>query len=320
MANPNSRQGLIDYALRKLGHPVIEINVDDDQLEDRVDEALGFYREFHYDSVELVYLKAQVTASHIHLQSGGEYFTGGEIVTGNSSNATAKVHLSNTSNKVFVTGVNGLFQTGEIITGSTSGNTAYVSAEVPSVSLGAYDNQYFDISDAVTGVTKVFPFTNRTTGLNIFDIRYQILINDLYSLMSTDMIYYSMVRQHIEMINQLLVGQKPIRYNRHMNRLFVDMDWKADVAVDDFLVVECYRILDPDTYTDVYNDRILKKYTTALIKQQWGSNLKKFSGVQLPGGVQLNGQVIFDEATEELKEIEELTRNTYELPVDMQVG
>jgi len=247
MANPASRQQLIDYCLRQLGHPVIEINVDDDQLEDRIDEAFGFYREFHYDAVELVYLKAEATAN---------------VIT----------------------------------------------------------QQYFEISDAVVGVTKVFPFTNRTTGLNIFDIRYQILINDLYSLMSTDMIYYSMVRQHIEMLNQLLVGQKPIRYNRHMNRLFVDMDWDADISTGDFLIVECYRVLDPDTYTDVYNDRILKKYATALIKKQWGSNLKKFSGVQLPGGVTLNGQVIYEEAVEEIKEIEELTRNTYELPVDMQVG
>jgi len=247
MANPNSRQQLIDYCLRQLGHPVIEINVDDDQLEDRIDEALEFYREFHYDAVELVYLKAEATSNVI-------------------------------------------------------------------------SQQYFEISDAITGVTKVFPFTNRTTGLNIFDIRYQILINDLYSLMSTDMIYYSMVRQHIELLNQLLVGQKPIRFNRHTNRLYVDMDWAADISAGDFLIVECYRVLNPDTYTDVYNDRILKKYATALIKKQWGSNLKKFSGVQLPGGVQLNGQIIFDEAIEEIKEIEELTRNTYELPVDMQMG
>jgi hypothetical protein len=247
MANPSSRQQLIDYCLRQLGHPVIEINLDDDQVEDRIDEALSFYREFHYDAVELVYLKHQVTQSDIN-------------------------------------------------------------------------NNYVSINDAVIGVTKVFPFSNRSTGINIFDIRYQILVNDLYSLMSTDLIYYSQVRQHLELINQLLVGQKPIRFNRHMNRLFIDMSWETDVAVNDFLIVECYRILDPDTYTDVYNDRILKKYATALMKKQWGTNLKKFSGVQLPGGVLLNGQIIYDEAITEIKEIEELVRNTYELPVDMFVG
>lgn len=242
-----TRQGLIDYCLRKLGHPVIEINVDDDQLEDRIDEAIAFYREFHYDAVELVYLKHQITAENV-------------------------------------------------------------------------TNQYLPINDLITGVTKVFPFSNRTTGINIFDIRYQILINDLYSLMSTDMIYYTQVRQHLELLNQLLIGQKPIRFNRHMNRLFIDMDWEEDVKVDDFIVIECYRVLDPETYTDVYNDRFVKKYATALIKRQWGNNLKKFNGVQLPGGVQLNGQVIYDEAIEELKELEEEARNTYELPVDMFVG
>lgn len=247
MANPSSRQELIDYCLRKLGHPVIEINVDEDQIEDRIDEAFSFYREFHYDAVELVYLKHQITSADI-------------------------------------------------------------------------SNQYLTLVDAIVGVTKVFPFTNRTTGMNIFDIRYQILINDLYSLMSTDLIYYSMVRQHLELINQLLVGQRPIRFNRHMNRLFIDMSWTEDVKENDFLIVECYRILDPNTYTDVYNDRILKKYAAALIKRQWGMNLKKFSGVQLPGGVMLNGQVIYDEAEEEIKEIEDTVRSTYELPVDMFVG
>lgn len=247
MANPSSRQELIDYCLRKLGHPVIEINVDEDQIEDRIDEAFSFYREYHYDAVELVYLKHQVTSADI-------------------------------------------------------------------------SNQYLTLVDAIVGVTKVFPFTNRTTGMNIFDIRYQILINDLYSLMSTDLIYYSMVRQHLELINQLLVGQRPIRFNRHMNRLFIDMSWTEDVKENDFLIIECYRILDPNTYTDVYNDRILKKYAAALIKRQWGMNLKKFSGVQLPGGVMLNGQIIYDEAEEEIKEIEDTVRNTYELPVDMFVG
>lgn len=247
MANPSSRQELIDYCLRKLGHPVIEINIDEDQIEDRIDEAFSFYREFHYDAVELVYLKHQVTSADI-------------------------------------------------------------------------SNQYLTLVDAIVGVTKVFPFTNKTTGMNIFDIRYQILINDLYSLMSTDLIYYSMVRQHLELINQLLVGQRPIRFNRHMNRLFIDMSWTEDVKENDFLIVECYRILDPNTYTDVYNDRILKKYAAALIKRQWGMNLKKFSGVQLPGGVMLNGQIIYDEAEEEIKEIEDTVRSTYELPVDMFVG
>lgn len=247
MANPSSRQGLIDYCLRRLGHPVIEINIDEDQVEDRIDDAFQFYREYHYDAVERVYLKYQITSEDM-------------------------------------------------------------------------TNRYIPLNDNIVGVDRILPFSNRSTGINIFDVRYQILINDLYSLMSTDLIYYSQVKTQIELINQLLVGVKPVRFNRHMNRLYIDMDWEADVEVGSFIIVECFRILDPDTYTDVYNDRFLKQYATALIKRQWGENMKKFQGVQLPGGVLLNGQQIFDEALEELTRLEQEMQSRFELPPDMFVG
>lgn len=243
----NSRQGLIDYCLRDLGAPVVEVNVDIDQVEDRVDEAIAFWREFHYDAVELVYLKQEMT-----------------------SNVIAQ--------------------------------------------------QYVEISDAVVGINKVFPFYNRSQGMNIFDVRYQILINDLYSLMSTDIIYYSMVKTQLELINQLLVGQKPIRYNKHANRLFIDMDWDRDVNPGDFIIVEAYRILDPEQFTDVYNDRLLKKLATAYIKRQWATNVKKFSGVQLPGGVIIDGNVLYQEAQQEIKDIEQEIQDRFELPPDMFVG
>jgi hypothetical protein len=179
---------------------------------------------------------------------------------------------------------------------------------------------YIPIPDAVVGVERVLPFSNKSTGINIFDIRYQILINDLYSLMSTDLIYYTQVRQQLELINQTLVGVKPVRFNRHMNRLYIDMDWAADVDVGSNIVVEAWRILDPDTYTDVYNDMFLKRYTTALIKRQWGTNMKKFDGVQLPGGVVLNGGKIYDEAEDELLKIEAEIQSRFELPVDFFTG
>ena len=247
MASITTREQLKDYCFRALGHPVIEINVDDDQVEDRIDEAFQFYREYHYDAVEKVYLKIQFTEQDI-------------------------------------------------------------------------TNQYVSISDLVVGVDRILPLTNRTRGLNMFDIRYQILINDLYSLMSTDLIYYSMVKMELELINQLLVGQKPVRFNRHMNRLYIDWDWQADVYPGAYAIAECYRILNPDEYTDVYNDMFLKKYTTALIKRQWGVNLKKFSGIQLPGGVMLNGDTIYQEAIGEIKAIEDEMQSRFELPVDMFVG
>ena len=247
MAKITSREQLKDYCLRRLGSPVIEINVDDDQIEDRIDDAFQFYREYHYDAVELVYLKHQFTEEEI-------------------------------------------------------------------------EQQYIELSDLIVGVNRILPFTNRSRGLDIFDIRYQILINDLYSLMSTDLIYYSMVKTQLELINQLLVGQKPVRFNRHMNRLYIDMDWAADASVGEFIIVECYRILDPNTYTDVYDDMFLKRYTTCLIKRQWAENLKKFSGIQLPGGVTLNGDTLYQEAMDEIRQIESEIQDKFELPVDMFVG
>jgi hypothetical protein len=247
MAKVTSREGLRDYCLRRLGSPVLEINVDDDQVEDRIDDAFQFYREYHNDAIERVYLKHQIT------------------------------------------------QTDK-------------------------DNQYISVPDTVVGVQEIFPFTNKSDGLNLFSLKYQIMINDLYSLMSTDLIYYYTVKREIELINQLLVGQKPIRFNRHMNRLFIDMDWSADVAVGEYLLVDCYRILDPETYRDVYDDRFLKMYTTALIKRQWGDNLKKFSGMQLPGGVTLNGETIYNEAMVEIKQIEDDIQSSFQLPVDFFTG
>jgi hypothetical protein len=177
-------------------------------------------------------------------------------------------------------------------------------------------DKYVTLSDAVIGVERVLPFDSRTRGIDLFDVRYQILLNDLYSIQSTDIIYYYQVQNQLALMNQLLVGQKPVRFNRHQNRLHIDMDWDENTAVGEFIIIECYRILDPDTFTDVYNDLYLKKYVTAQLKKQWGNNLKKFSGVQLPGGVTLNGQQIYDEAVQEIQQLEEEVESRYQLPVD----
>ena len=247
MATVTTRQQLKDYCLRRLGAPVTEINVDDDQVEDRIDDAFQFYREYHYDAVEMVYLKHQFTTEDI-------------------------------------------------------------------------TNQYISVPDTVVGVSRILPFSNKSDGTNIFSIRYQILLNDLYSLMSTQIIYYYQVKQELELINQILVGTKPVRFNRHMNRLYIDMDWTADAAPGDYIIVECYRILDPDTYRDVYNDMFLKRYCTALIKRQWGENLKKFNGVQLPGGVTINADQIYQDALVEITQIESEMQSRFELPVDFMTG
>lgn len=317
MTAPASRQNLIDYCLRRLGHPVIEINLDDDQIEDRIDDALQFWREYHFDGTELTYVKAEITPSTMTLSSFvANLFIPDEIIKGVTSGATAIVHTLVSSTTVKVHNVTGTFISGETVTGQTSG----ISGAFSSISLGVYDNKYFNISDSVIGITRVFPFSNKSNGMNMFDIRYQILINDLYSLMSTDLIYYSQVKTQLELINQLLVGQKAIRFNRHMNRLYVDMDWEADPTIGDFMIIECYRILDPDTFTDVYNDMFLKRYATALLKRQWGENLKKFAGVQLPGGVTLNGVVIYQEAIDEITNLESEMQSKYELPPEFITG
>jgi hypothetical protein len=247
MATVTTREGLKDYCLRRLGAPVIEINVEENQIEDRIDDAFQFYREYHYDAVEMVYLKHQFTSTDI-------------------------------------------------------------------------TNQYISVPDAVVGVSRVLPFSNRSDGTNMFSIRYQILLNDLYSLMSTNIIYFYQVKQELELINQILVGVKPIRFNRHMNRLHIDMDWSADAVAGEYIIVECYRILDPETYRDVYNDMFLKRYCTALIKRQWGENLKKFNGVQLPGGVSINADQIYQDALTEITQIEAEMQSRFELPVDFFTG
>ncbi len=317
MATPSSRQELIDYCLRKLGHPVIEINVDDDQLEDRIDEAFQYYRDFHFDAVEMVYLKQEIEASVITISGvNAASFTGGEQITGGTSGAKGFVYSVMSANKLKVYKITGTFAANETITGGTSGATATAI----SIVLGNYDKQYFDLTDAVTSVSRVLQFSNKTNGTGMFDVRYQLMLNNIQSLTNTDIIYYSQLKTHINLINDLMTGQKPIRFNRHMNRMYVDMDWDMDVNIGDFVIVEAYRILDPTTYTDVYNDGWLKKYATALIKQQWGVNLKKFEGVQLPGGVTLNGQKIFDEATEEIANLKEEVQNTFQLPVDFFTG
>ena len=321
MAAPATRQQLIDYCLRELGHPVIEINVDDDQVSDRIDAALQYYQDYHYDGVERLYLKQQVTATRITLSTGNaSSFALGVTVTGSSSGAYATVcsELNTTSNgtTLLVKGSTGNWTTGETIVGSNG-----TTAAVVSVSLGNVDRQYFELDDSIIGVRRVLPFSAVNTGQSyMWDISYQMRLNDMFDLLSTSIIYYEQVKSHLALIDQLLVGSKSFRFQRHQNRLYLDMSWNTDVSVGEYVIVECYKILDPNTWTDVYNDRFLKRYTTALIKKQWGNNLKKFAGIQMPGGVTLNGKEIYDEAVAEIEYLENEAQSTYVEPPDFMVG
>ncbi len=268
MAEPATREQLKDYALRALGKPVIEINADDDQLEDRIDEALQYFAQYHYDGVKRAYLKYKYTADDK------------TRMTGDSSETATKNSVSTTW---------------------TEGNN------------------YLIMPESVVGVKNIFPFTNKSN-MNMFDVRYQLRLNDLYDFSSTSVINYDIVLRHLDFLDHILVGEKPLRFNQHDNRLYVDMDWTNDLAVGEFLVIEAYRKMDPETHTDVYNDIFLKRYVTALFKKQWGANLSKFNGVAMLGGVTLNGQQIYSEALSDIEKLETELRTTYELNPAMMMG
>ena len=268
MATPATREQLKQYCLRTLGKPVIEINVDDDQLEDRIDEALQYYAQYHYDGIRRTYLKYQYTEADK------------TRITGNSSESVTK---------------------NSITTSWSEGNNFLV------------------VPESVISVINIFPFSDKGN-LNLFDVRYQLRLNDLYDFSSTSIINYDVVLRHLDFLDHVLVGEKPLRFNQHDNRLYVDMDWANDLTVGEYLVIEAYRKLDPTVYTDVYNDIYLKRYATALIKKQWGANLSKFNGVTMLGGVSLNGQQIFSEALQDIQKLEEEIRSTFELNPAMMIG
>jgi hypothetical protein len=246
MPTITSRDEFKEYCLRKLGKPVIEINVDDDQVDDRVDEALKYYWDYHFDGTEKVYYKHQFTAEDI-------------------------------------------------------------------------TNKYITLPQNIIGAVNIFDIGDYIATNNIFNIRYQIALNDLYTLTYQSMVPYYMAFQQIQLLEQLLVGKQPIRYNRNTNKLYVDVNWEKVIA-GQFLVVEAYQIVDPTEFQDVWNDRWLQRYATALIKKQWGSNLTKFVGMQLPGGVQFNGEKIYNDAESEVQKYEDEMISSYSLPVGDMIG
>lgn len=306
-----TRQQLIEYCLRDLGEPVVEINIDDSQIEDRVDEALEYWRQYHFDGIERVYLKQKVTASEITTTTNVAGFELGEVVTGQTSGAKALVareiqsdirsFRESSGTTLLVRDVNGDFQANEYIVGESSGT----QTQLVSIAKGTYDNKYFDLPDLVYGVNRVIPFAAASTSKNLFDLQYQLRLNDLYDLTSVSLIYYKQVMSHIALLDLELNGHPMYRFNRMQGRLFLDINWGADIALGEFIVIECYRALDPVEWSKVWNEPWLKKYTTALIKRQWATNIKKFTGISLPGGVTLDGNALFDEANNEISALED---------------
>lgn len=323
MAIPASREDLKEYCLRDLGAPVLEINVDDDQLEDRIDQALDIFRLYHYDGIEKIYLKHQVTASDLVIVEPIAKTLVGTI-KGSTSKAVThippKEHIATDDYILKVCRTIGTFQAGETITDS-EGNTATVAAS-DFFTAGDTDNGWIPIPDLVYGVSRVLPlYQGTSSSKNIFDLQYQLRLNDLYDLSSTSLIYYTTVMQHLSTLDLLLNGKPIYRFNRLQNKLSIDVDWKNDnkIQVGDFLVIEAYRALDPSEFTKVWNEPWLKKYVTALFKRQWGTNLKKFSGLQLPGGVTLDGNKLYQEAVDEIKVLEDEIQNK-SAPLDFFMG
>ena len=318
----SSREGLKQYALRALGAPVLEINVDEDQLEDRLDEALEYWRQYHYDGTEQIYMKHQIRASEMTLTTSvAENFVLEEVVTGGTSGATAVVTRENsrvsTGTLLLVKNVVGTFVAGETITGSASAQTA-VLGTIP-VTLREYDLKYIEIPDLVYGVTKVLSIGQASSSKNIFDLQYQLRLNDLYDLTSTSIIYFKTVMGHLALLDLELNGHTLFRFNRRTNRLYLDINWDTDVAFGDYVIIQGYRALDPSEFSKVWNESWLKHYVTALFKKQWATNIKKFSGIQLPGGVTLDGDKLYDEASSEVKELEDSLMNK-SAPLDFFLG
>jgi hypothetical protein len=311
MAIPTSRETLKEYCLRELGDPVLEINVDDSQLEDRIDQVLDYWRLYHYEGVEQVYLKCQIKASRITLTTNNAAsFSLEQPVVGATSGATATVtretSTASSGNTLLVKNVVGTFVAGETITSGSI--TATLGSGTPCV-LGEYDKKYVDIDDSVYGVQKVLSIGQTSSSKNIFDLQYQLRLNDLYDLTSTSIIYYKTVMSHLALLDLELNGHTLYRFNRLQNRLYLDINWATDVAFGDYIIVQAYRALDPATFTKIWNENWIKRYCTAQFKRQWGTNMKKFGGLQLPGGVTLNGKDTYDEAMAEIQALEDELQN-----------
>ena len=281
MAQPTSRQELIDYCKRKLGAPVLEINVADEQIEDLVDDAIQFFQERHFDGVYQTYMKYQITQDDLNRGRARGGSAGGVGITTTTVNETVGL------------------------------TTSFKFEE---------NGNYLPVPPSVIGVNKIYKFdgTNSITH-NMFSVKYQLFLNDIYYWGTTELLSYAMVKTYLEDLDFLLNTHKQIRFNKRQDRLYIDIDW-GSVTENHYLIIDCYSTLDPNDYARIYNDSFIKPYLTSLIKRQWGQNMMKFTGVKLPGGVELNGRQMYDDAQKEIDVLMEKMSNTYELPPFDMIG
>ena len=277
MAKPGSRAEFKEYCLRQLGAPVLEVNIATEQCEDIIDDAVQFFQERHFDGVAQVYLKYKITQADVNRGRA----------RGGTDNAAG---ITTTSASSTINGVSVQFDYEE-------------------------NSNYLEIPPEIIGVTKLFRFDGTNTATNnMFSLKYQLFLNDIaFNWGTTELLSYAMVRTYLSDIDFLLNTEKQIRFNQRMDRLYIDIDW-GEINVGDWIIIDCFRALDPADYTRVWNDSFLKPYTVALMKRQWGQNLMKFTGVKLPGGVELNGRQMYDDAEKDLERIRERMIEMYELP------
>jgi len=323
MALPTTKDEFKAYIRRDLGEPVICLNLDDDQIEDKVCYSLSYYAEFHYDATEKTYFKHEITANSfptaiysLTLVSGGSGYSNGQLLvftasTGQGAAGTVITDGSGTITTLDLTDNGGAYALAPTVTVAGGGTGADITA-----TLGGF----IQLPDSVIGVVRIFDLTNAITNIsNMFSIQYQIALNEIWSLSSYSMVPYYTTIQHLNLIQQLLVGQQPIRYQRHRNRVHVDMAWER-VEAGQFIIVEAYQVIDPVEFPDVWKDRWLLRYATAQVKRQWGSNLKKYQGVPLAGGLTFSGQTIYNEAVDEIAALEREMIDSYSIPNEIMTG
>ena len=335
---PASTTELKEYCLRKLGKPVIDVNLADEQMNDMIDESVQFFQEYHFDGTELYYAKEQVAASTLTFASAATgTFSTEEIITGGTSGATAKIHevTSTTvlkfkehknSDGLREANTSATFTAGETVTGGTSGATGAVhGTQATAVVFGNIDTKALSADDTIIGIRDVLPIkAEKLSSDDMFSIEYQFNLNSLPGLLkgSGGLANYATSRQYINLMDDMFSKSdtRQIRFNRLTDKVYIDMDWDASLKIGDWLVLQCYKKIDGGTYTELYNDIFLKKYTTALFKKQWGANLIKYEGMQLPGGATLNGRQIYDDGNTELEKLEEESQTRYQLPDNFYVG
>jgi len=335
MSVPATKDEFKRYCLRELGAPVLTVNVDDDQVDDRVDYALKKYAEYHYDATDKIYFKQQLERRHFP-----DSINHVSIVSGNCANAGVKyangeplVFTSVTDNALSLTpdtavGTISTDANGNIISVTLTGwgrgyalpPTVTVNSAVGvGASLACELGGYIDIPDNIIGVVSIFDLSSTMISQDMFSIQYQIALNDLWSLSTYSMVPYYLTISQLSLIQQLLVGSQPIRYTRHRHRMYIDMDWSR-LIVGNYIVGTCYQAISPNEFPAIWSDIWLQRYATALIKKQWGNNTKKFGNMMLPGGTVFTGKGMYDEAVDELAKLEYSLINDFSIPLEYFVG